>query len=131
MLKWRRSPHLRKCVYDEFRKFLPEHHPFIGELKYLFNNVCEIESPPSRHTLTNWYNKWTMYMANMIGTSRANINCPPSMTRLSTFHELPYWRSLSLQHCLVPMHIFKNVCKFLMSHLVGEKDNVAAMRDFE
>ena len=70
-------------------------------------------------------------MANMTGTSRANNGCPPSMTRLSAFHELPYWRSLSLQHCLDPMHILKNVCKSLMTHSVGKKYNVAARRDLE
>ena len=53
------------------------------------------------------------------------------MTRLCALHVLSYWRSLSLHHCLDPMHIFKNVCKFLISHLVGEKDNVAARRGLE
>ena len=49
---------------------------------------------------------------------RANINNPPGITRISAFQELPYWHSLSLQHYLDPMHIFKNVCKSLISHLV-------------
>jgi hypothetical protein len=70
-------------------------------------------------------------MTNITGTSRANINSSPGMTRLSTFHELIYWRSLSLQDCLDPMHIFKNVCKSLITHLVREKCNVAARRDLE
>ena len=72
-----------------------------------------------------------MYTANMTGTSRANINFPPDMTRHSAFHKLSYWRSLCLQHCLDPMHIFKNVCKSLISHLVGEKNNVASRRDLK
>ena len=118
-------------MYDEFRQFLPEDHPFRDELKHLFNNVCERDPPPPRHTLADWYNKWITLQAFGAGTSRTNINCPPGMTRLSAFHELPYWRSLPLQHCLDPMHIFKNICKSLISHLVGEKDNIAARRDLE
>lgn len=70
-------------------------------------------------------------MANMTGTSRLNMNSLPSLTCLSAFHELPYWRSLSLQHSLHPMHIFKSVCKSLISHLVGEKEGVVARRDLE
>ena len=53
------------------------------------------------------------------------------MTRLSAFHELPYWHSLPLLHCLDPMHIFKNKYKSLISHLVGGKNNIAARRDLE
>jgi len=78
-----------------------------------------------------WHNKWTMYMANITKTSRANINFLSDMIRLFIFYELFYWRSLSLQHCLDPMHMLKNVCKSLMTHLVGEKNNVAARRDLE
>ena len=53
------------------------------------------------------------------------------MIRKPSHARLPYLRSLSLQHCLDPMHIFKNVCKSFISHLVGEKNNVVARRLFE
>ena len=70
-------------------------------------------------------------MANKTTTSRANIHSPPDMTCLSASYELSYWRSLSLQHCLNPMHILKNVCKYFISHLMGEQANIAARRDLE
>ena len=86
---------------------------------------------PLRHMLTDWYDKWTTSMTYMTRILRININFTPDMTRLCALYELSNLRSLSLQHYLDPMHIFKNVCKSLISHLVEEKNNVAARKDLE
>ena len=53
------------------------------------------------------------------------------MSRLSAFHELQYWFILLVPHCLNPMHIFKNVSKSLLAHLLGEKDNIAPRLDLQ
>jgi hypothetical protein len=53
------------------------------------------------------------------------------MNRLSIFYELEYWTDLLVPHCLDPMHIFKNVSKSLLTHILGEKDNIAARLDLQ
>ncbi|XP_074291208.1 uncharacterized protein LOC141617979 [Silene latifolia] len=49
------------------------------------------------------------------------------------FERLPYWRELSIRHCLDVMHIEKNVCDNIINTLLNvpnkSKDNTAARKD--
>ncbi|XP_074299841.1 uncharacterized protein LOC141631013 [Silene latifolia] len=49
------------------------------------------------------------------------------------FERLPYWRELSIRHCLDVMHIEKNVCDNIINTLLNvpnkSKDNAAARKD--
>ena len=131
MVKWRYSAQMRKSVYGEFRQFLPLDHPFRMELSHFFNGVFELGLPPPRAVAKDWKNTWNDVMAaNITSTSRTRM-LPPSMNRLSSFYELDYWSDLLFPHCLDPMHIFKNVSKSLIAHLIGDKDSVAARLDLE
>jgi hypothetical protein len=76
-------------------------------------------------------NIWNVARGPEIPTTSRGRSLPPSMNRLSVFHELEYWSDLLVPHCLDPMHIFKNVSKSLLTHLLGEKDNIAARLDLQ
>jgi hypothetical protein len=131
LVKWRYSNPLKKSVYDEFRQFLPIDHPFRRELAHYFNGVHETSPPPPRATAKDWLNTWNAARGPEIPTTSRGRSLPSGMNRLSIFHELSYWSDLLVPHCLDPMHIFKNVSKSLLSHLLREKDNVAARLDLQ
>ena len=131
LVKWRYSNPLKKSVYDEFRQFLPIDHPFRMEHAHYFNGVPETSPPPPRATAKDWLNTWNAARGPEVPSTSRGRSLPPGMNRLSAFHELQYWSDLPVPHCLDPMHIFKNVSKSLLSHILGEKDNVAARLDLQ
>lgn len=126
-LKCRYSCHLHKTVYAEFRQFLPLGHPFREELKHFFNGIAELDEPPFRCGAADWKIIWE----NENNTTNGIFVPPPGMKRLSIFHELEYWHVLKINHLLDPMHIFKNVCKSLLTHLSGDLDTMSSRQDLE
>ena len=131
LVKWRYSSSLKKSIYGEFRQFLPINHLFRMELAHYFNGVYEMDPPPPRASAKDWLITWDAARGTDIPTTSRGRSLPPGMNRLSAFFELEYWSDLLVPHCLDPMHIFKNVSKSLITHLLGEKDNVAARRDLQ
>ena len=62
------------------------------------------------------------------------LNLPPNgppkgMSRYFILLTLPYWTHLKNQHCLDPMHVFKNVGQAIWDHIIGKKDSLGARED--
>jgi hypothetical protein len=128
----RYSVPLKKIVYDEFRMFLDELHPFRTELKNYFNGYVERRPCPTRMTTYDWAHTWNNYLASQSSTphiSYESVNQPLGMTKLNIFHELDYWTKLPVPHLLDPMHIFKNVTKSLIEHVVTKTKNIDKERE--
>ncbi len=117
----RYSPNLRKVVYTTFRKLLPLHHPFHTTLKIFFNGANEKSPRPTQCTTQEWMDLWNTTSANH----------PEGMKRFSCFYDLKYWVHNTIHHLLDPVHIVKNVCHSLISHLLGEKESAKAWTDLE
>ena len=104
------SQSLKKMVYQCHKMFLPLNHPlqagFLGR-------------PPKTWDVSSLYNVWQASPSAL------------GMKLLSTFHSLPYWRKLLINHLLDPMHIFKNVGQTLWEHLSGEQDNKKSFEDLQ
>ena len=101
------------------------------ELAHYFNGVYELNLPPTRAIVKDWLNTSNATRSPEIPTTSRGRSLPPGMYHLSVFHELEHWSDLLVPHCLYPMHIFKNVSKSLLSHLLREKNNIAARLDLQ
>ena len=55
--------------------------------------------------------------------------------KVSKFWEIPYWKDLSIRHCLDVMHIEKNVCDAIIGTLLNipgkTKDTKQARKDLK
>lgn len=111
-LEARRSPSLKKQIYEGHRAYLPENH----ELREGF-----LAREPPRMSARAWLEHKEV----------CEDGLPPGMKRFSLWYELPYWTGLKINHLLDPMHIFKNVGSLLWDHLIGKKDTLGARIDLK
>jgi hypothetical protein len=58
----RHSVPLHKIVFDEFRRYLDELHPFRTELKDLFNGYIEQRPCLIRMTAKDWISRWNGFI---------------------------------------------------------------------
>jgi hypothetical protein len=58
-------------------------------------------------------------------------NHPGGTKRFSCFYDLKYWVHNTIHHLLDPVHIMKNVCHSLISHLLGEKESAKTWTNLE
>jgi len=72
-------------------------------------------------TTQEWMDLWNTTSANHL----------EGMKRFSCFYDLKYWVHNTIHHLLDPMHIMKNLCHSLISHLLGEKESAKAWTDLE
>ncbi len=117
----RYSPNLRKVVYTTFNKLLPLHHPFHTTLKIFFNGINEKSPRPMQCRTQKWMDLWNATSANH----------PEGMKRFACFYDLKYWLHNTIHHLSDPVHIMKNVCHSLISHLLGEKESTKAWTNME
>jgi len=86
------SKNLNKCVYPEYRRFLPLNHEMRRKDKKHFNGKEEKALPPYRMSPNDWYEGW----------SKVNLHASEhrldGMKGLSIFYELEYWRHLKICH---------------------------------
>ena len=66
---------------------------------------------------------------------KGNIDKGDLWKRSSIFWDIPYWKSLSVRHCLDVMHIEKNVCDSIIGTLLNisekTKDGLKVRQDLE
>ncbi|XP_019189401.1 PREDICTED: uncharacterized protein LOC109183793 [Ipomoea nil] len=120
----------RKNMFMSHRTFLPTDHPY-RKKKKAFNGKSETKVarlPLSGHAI---YESVKNVDANFGKTCKTSQMTP--WKKRSIFWDLPYWKHLSVRHCLDVMHVEKNVCDSIIGTLLNiqgkMKDGVKARKD--
>ncbi|XP_073525456.1 uncharacterized protein [Phyllobates terribilis] len=116
----------RKNVYLDYRKFLSRYHPYRKKKKE-FNGYTEEGVARTALTGSQVYerikNVDTKYGKCFKSKSKKGV----LWKKVSILWDLPYWKDLSVRHCLDVMHIEKNVCDAIIGTLLNipgkTKDN--------
>ncbi|XP_021835652.1 uncharacterized protein [Spinacia oleracea] len=111
--------YFKKNVYLEFRKFLPRHHPY-RKKKRQFNGCTEERQDRTPLTGKQIYEK-IKNIETSYGKCGKQEKTPKTVLwkKVSIFWDLPYWKDLSVRHCLDVMHIEKNVCDAIIGTLLN------------
>ncbi|KAK1410808.1 hypothetical protein QVD17_37348 [Tagetes erecta] len=119
----------KKTVYMGHRRFLPEGHRFRNK-KDEFDGEIDTRLPPPR------FDAWSRVenLDKVLG-KRYRADKGAIWKKKSIFWNLPYWRDLTVRHCLDVMHIEKNVCESLLGLLLNipgkTKDGVNVRKDMQ
>ncbi|XP_074291434.1 uncharacterized protein LOC141618227 [Silene latifolia] len=121
----------RKQAYLGYRRFLEEDHSYRRQQK-AFNGKPEHRPPPKILTGNEVYEK-VKDIQITYGKKGSKLASRGYKKMSPLFEQLPYWRDLSIRHCLDVMHIEKNVCDNIINTLLNvpnkSKDNKAARKD--
>nr|XP_021861027.1 uncharacterized protein LOC110800050 [Spinacia oleracea] len=124
----------KKNVYPDFRKHLSRYHPYRKKKKE-FNGFTEERVARTPLTGSQVYerikNVQTKYGKCYKSKSKKGV----LWKKVSPLWDLPYWRDLSVRHCLDVMHIEKNVCDAIIGTLLNmpgkTKDNENVRKDMK
>jgi hypothetical protein len=124
----------KKNVYPDFRKHLSRYHPYRKKKKE-FNGFTEERVARTPLTGSQVYerikNVETKYGKCYKSKSKKGV----LWKKVSPLWDLPYWRDLSVRHCLDVMHIEKNVCDAIIGTLLNmpgkTKDNENVRKDMK
>ena len=114
------------------RRLLPRYHPY-RKMKAQFNG--ETENSVAREPLTAFqvYERIKNVKTTFGKTVRRVSKKGVLWKKVSILWGLPYWRHISVRHCLDVMHIEKNVCDSLVGTLFDipgkTKDNLNVRKD--
>ncbi|CAH9069052.1 unnamed protein product [Cuscuta europaea] len=111
-----RLPNCKKNVYMSHRRFLPRNHRYRA-LKKAFNGKAEHGVPRRVLSGSEIYDK--VKDLNTVFGKPYKRNKHSLWKKKSIFWELPYWKDLSVRHCLDLMHIGKNVCDSIISTIMN------------
>ncbi|XP_074283166.1 uncharacterized protein LOC141607711 [Silene latifolia] len=121
----------RKQAYLGYRSFLDEDHSY-RRLQKVFNGKVEHRPLPKILTGHEVYEK-VKSIQIIYGKKSSKLASRGYKKMSPLFVQLPYWRDLSIRHCLDVMHIEKNVCDNIINTLLNvpnkSKDNKAARKD--
>ncbi|XP_074288757.1 uncharacterized protein LOC141613916 [Silene latifolia] len=125
-----RLVHGGKNVYLCSRRLLHLSHPYRKKMKP-FNGKQELRNPPKILSGKEVYEK-VKNIENNFGKPYKRSDGTLYKKR-SIFWDLPYWKHLSVRHCIDVMHVEKNVCESLIGTLLNipgkTKDGVKARQD--
>ncbi|XP_074297599.1 uncharacterized protein LOC141628340 [Silene latifolia] len=121
----------RKQACLGYRRFLHEDHSYRRQQK-AFNRKAKHRPPPKILTGHEVYEK--VKSIQIIYGKKGSKLASHGYKKMSHLSEqLPYWRVLSIRHCLDVMHIEKNVCDNIINTLLNvpnkPKDNKVARKD--
>ncbi|XP_074264225.1 uncharacterized protein LOC141586784 [Silene latifolia] len=124
-----RLVHGGKNVYLCNRRLLRRSHPYRKKMKP-FNGKQELRNPPKILSGREVYEKVKIIENNF----RKPYKKPSNGTLYKKKSwDLPYWKHLSVRHCIDVMHVEKNVCDSLIGILLNipgkSKDGVKARED--
>ncbi|XP_074277101.1 uncharacterized protein LOC141600753 [Silene latifolia] len=121
----------RKQAFLGYRKFLEEDHSYRKQQK-AFNGKPDHRPYPKILSSHDVYQK-VKDIKITYGKKGSKLASRGYKKMSPLFERLPYWRELSIRHCLDVMHIEKNVCDNIINTLLNvpnkSKDNVAARKD--
>ncbi|XP_074298242.1 uncharacterized protein LOC141629077 [Silene latifolia] len=125
-----RLVHGGKNVYLCNRRLLHRSHPYRKKMKP-FNGKQELRNPPKILSGKEVYEK-VKNIENNFGKPYKRSDGTLYKKRF-IFLDLPYWKHLSVRHCIDVMHVEKNVCESLIDTLLNipgkTKDGVKARQD--
>jgi len=127
--------HSNKNVYRRTRRFLPPSHRY-RKMKTKFNGTFEKGVARGRVSGFQLYEQVKVYRT-VLGKRKkgSNSNKKDLWKKKSILWDLPYWKYMSVRHCLDVMHIEKNVCDSLISTLLDipgkTKDGLNARKDMQ
>jgi hypothetical protein len=133
-MKPTRLDHFKKNIYPDFRKHLSRYHPYRKKKKE-FNGFTEEGVARTPLTGSQVYerikNVETKYGKCFKSKSKKGV----LWKKVSPLWDLPYWKDLSVRHCLDVMHIEKNVCDAIIGTLLNipgkTKDNENVRKDMK
>ncbi|XP_074296971.1 uncharacterized protein LOC141627640 [Silene latifolia] len=111
-----RLVHGGKNVYLCNRRLLHRSHPYRKKMKP-FNGKQELRNPPKILSGKEVYKK-VKNIENNFGKPYKRSDGTLYKKR-SIFWDLPYWKHLSVRHCIDVMHVEKNVCETLIGTLLN------------
>ncbi|XP_074299803.1 uncharacterized protein LOC141630971 [Silene latifolia] len=118
-------------AYTGYRRFLEHDHSYRRQQK-AFNGKPEHRPPPKILTGHEVYQR-VKDIKITYGKKGSKLASRGYKKMSPLFEKLPYWRDLSIRHCLDVMHIEKNVCDNIINTLLNvpnkSKDNTAARKD--
>ena len=91
-LESRRSKHLKKIVYQGYRKYLPPGHALLGvDQNHAFNAMTELQEKPPTMDPKFWEAQWRR--VHLPREDPRHIQLKTSgMNQLSSFYRLPYFK---------------------------------------
>ncbi|XP_074314047.1 uncharacterized protein LOC141649251 [Silene latifolia] len=126
-----RLVHGGKNVYLCNRRLLRRSHPYRKKMKP-FNGKQELRNPPKILSGKEVYEK-VKNIENNFGKPYKRTNNGTLYKKKSIFWDLPYWKHLSVRHCIDVMHVEKNVCDSIIGTLLNitgkTKDGLKARQD--
>ncbi|XP_074300612.1 uncharacterized protein LOC141631904 [Silene latifolia] len=121
----------RKQAYTGCRRFLEHDHSYRRHQK-AFNGKPEHRPPPKILTGHEVYQR-VKDIKITYGKKGSKLASRGYKKISPLFEKLPYWRDLSIRHCLDVMHIEKNVCDNIINTLLNvpnkSKDNTTTRKD--
>ncbi|XP_074283940.1 uncharacterized protein LOC141608493 [Silene latifolia] len=112
-----RLVHGGKNVYLCNRRMLHRSHPYRKKMKP-FNGKQELRNPPKILSGKEVYEK-VKNIENNFGKPYKRTNNGTLYKKKSIFWDLPYWKHLSVRHCIDVMHVEKNVCDSIIGTLLN------------
>ncbi|XP_074292008.1 uncharacterized protein LOC141618840 [Silene latifolia] len=123
--------HDGKNVYLCNRRLLRWSHPYRDKMKP-FNGKQELRNPPKILSGREVYEK-VKNIENNFGKPFKKPSNGTLHKKNSIFWDLPYWKHLSVRHCIDVMPVEKNVCDSLIGTLLNipgkSKNDVKARQD--
>ncbi|KAK9054123.1 hypothetical protein SSX86_025200 [Deinandra increscens subsp. villosa] len=117
----------KKTIYMGHRRFLTRGHNFRMKTDE-FDGEIDIRTAPKRFDAFS-----RVQNLNTVLGKTGRVEKGAIWKKKSIFWDLPYWRDLSVRHCLDVMHIEKNVCDSLLGLLLNipgkSKDGVNIRKD--
>ncbi|XP_074297804.1 uncharacterized protein LOC141628581 [Silene latifolia] len=121
----------RKQAFLGYRRFLEEDHSY-RKLQKAFNGKPDNRPCPKLLTGHDVYQR-VKDIKITYGKKGSKLASRGYKKMSPLFERLPYWRELSIRHCLDVMHIEKNVCDNIINTLLNvpnkSKDNTTARKD--
>ena len=127
--------HSGKNVYRGTRKWLDRFHPY-RRMKARFNGKAENRVARGPLSGLQMFDQ-VKDVSIVYGKSGSQRNTKKGILwkKRSILWDLPYWKYLSVRHCLDVMHIEKNVCDSIVGTLLDmpgkTKDGLKARRDMQ
>ena len=116
-------PNSHKTVYMRHRRYLSRNHPY-RNMKAQFDNTTEEANGPRPYTgkeVRAMANKIKVVLGKGKGSSSKTTPQKQVFTKKSVFWQLPYWKILTVRHCIDVMHVEKNICESLIAALLQIK----------
>ena len=121
-------PNSRKTMYLRHHRYLRKHHPY-RKMRAEFDGTIEKDEGPRPYTgkeVHNMAEKINVVLGKGPGSSSKQTPKHQVFKKKSVFWALPYWKLLTVRHCIDVMHVEKNVCESILGTLLKIKGKTKA-----